>query len=78
MTLEIPLYQNKKRQMVPWEELTPDEKMEEKRKERIKTELLIKNEIKENKAELIELISAVTDVPKIEAQQEIERLLQEE
>ena len=75
MTIEIPLYQNKKDEMVPWEKLTEEEKREENKKSRIMW--LNPPEIKENISEIIDLLSKTTSLSRSEVKQEIEKILQE-
>ncbi|PIU75472.1 MAG: hypothetical protein COS76_00560 [Candidatus Portnoybacteria bacterium CG06_land_8_20_14_3_00_39_12] len=75
MTIEIPLYQNKKGEMVPWEKLTEEEKREENKKSRIMW--LNPPEIKENISEIIDLLSKTTSLSRSEVKQEIEKILQE-
>ena len=75
MTIEIPLYQNKKGEMVPWEKLTEEEKREENKKSRIMW--LNPPEIKENISEIIDLLSKTTSLSRSEVKKEIEKILQE-
>lgn len=75
MTLETPLYQNKKGKWVTWEELTREEKIEEKKKSR--KICLNPTEIKENLEEIIDLLSKSTNISKGEAKQEIQKVLRD-
>lgn len=75
MVLETPLYQNKKGKWVPWEELTEEEKREEKRKSRIIW--LTPHEIEENISEIIDLLTKVTNISEFQVKQEIKKILKE-
>ena len=76
MTIETPLYQNKKGEWVTWENLTEKEKREAKRKARV--EWIKRSKLKENISEFIDLLSQITHSTKLGAEKEIKRFLEEE